>query len=82
MNAAQRRMRAALGGLTTASRHNPLTYTSKARSTWLAGFAPDDPGLSEAERERRAAAALRARMVALALRSSQVRAARAQGGTA
>lgn len=36
-----------------------------ARDAWLASFAPSDPELTEAERARRAKAALRARMTEL-----------------
>lgn len=47
--------------------------TSAARETFLASFIPDDPGLSQEERQRRAQAARRAHMLSLAARSAQVR---------
>lgn len=65
-----------IGGLTTASKHDPLTYTSRARAVFLASFVAEvDPGgvLPPAERDRRAIAARRAHMVRLAHRSAQAR---------
>ena len=70
-----------LGGLTTASRNDPLAYTAKARLAFLAGFAAlvDPEGaLPPDERERRAVAARRAHMTRLALASSKARAQRRQ----
>ncbi|HSW41270.1 MAG TPA: hypothetical protein VLM76_02040 [Patescibacteria group bacterium] len=66
-----------LGGLTTASRNDPKTYTSKARRTFLDNFAAEvDPEgvLPPEERDRRAVAARKLHMARLALRSSRARA--------
>lgn len=50
--------------------------TDAARRTFRDSFRPDDPGLSEAERERRGEAAYRAHMTRLSQRSAATRAAR------
>ena len=79
---AQRAQAGKIGGLTTASRHDPLIYTAKARSTYLETFtqeADPDGTLTPEERDRRADALKRRRMAELALRSSQVRAVRRAG---
>ena len=65
LSAAQR---GRLGGLTTASRHSPTEITARARAAFLESFTPDDPDLSDAERERRAKAARRLHYVRLAQR--------------
>lgn len=70
-----------IGGLTTASRNDPMAYTSAARAAFADSFAREvDPEgvLPPGERDRRAMAAKKAHMVRLALRSSQVRAQRRQ----
>ena len=76
---AQRAQAGKIGGLTTASRHDPKVYTAKARRTFLESFAQEadpDGTLTPDERDRRADALKRRRMAELALRSSQVRAQR------
>lgn len=65
-----------IGGLTTASRHDPRQQTAKARATFLARFAEKvdpDGSLSPEERERRAVAARKAYFAQLALKSAQAR---------
>jgi hypothetical protein len=65
-----------LGGLTTSSRHDPSTYTAKARATFLARFLDEvDPlhELPDEERQRRAEAARRAHFARLALASAESR---------
>ena len=66
-----------IGGLVTASRHDPREYTSAARQAFLARFEREvDPDLllPEVERKRRAKAALAAHMTRLALASARKRA--------
>lgn len=58
--------RGRLGGLTTASRYTPAEITAPARAAFIASFIPDDPELSDAERERRAKAARRLHYVRMA----------------
>ena len=60
--------RGRLGGLTTASRHSPAEITAPARAAFLESFRPDDPELSDAERERRAKAARQLYFIRLAQR--------------
>ena len=77
----KRVMAGRMRGLTTRAFNDPLKYTSKARSAFRASFADQvDPEgiLPEDERESRATALYRAHMTALAMRSSQVRASKAQ----
>lgn len=65
-----------IGGLTTASRHDPHQQTAKARAPFLARFeAKVDPdgSLSPEERERRAVAGRKAYFAQLALKSAQAR---------
>ena len=66
-----------IGGLVTASRHDPRDYTSAARRAILARFERDvdpDAKLPEDERKRRARAALAAHMTRLAHESARKRA--------
>jgi hypothetical protein len=60
--------RGRLGGLTTASRYSPDAITAPARAAFLESFTPDDPELSDAERERRAKAARRLHFIRMAQR--------------
>lgn len=60
--------RGRLGGLTTAARYSPSAITAPARAAFLVSFIPDDPELSDAERERRAKAARRLHFVRMAQR--------------
>jgi hypothetical protein len=73
----QRRRAGRLGGLVTASRHDPADYTRAARQGWLDRFlSQTDPKLPLHERERRARALLRLYMARLSARSAKVRAGR------
>lgn len=77
MTPAQRALRSRIGGLTTAARHDPREYTAPARAAFNAKFYVGIPAdLPQSERDRRADAARRAHMTAIALRSVQARAAR------
>ncbi|MGD0115990.1 MAG: hypothetical protein ABSC13_08320 [Dehalococcoidia bacterium] len=60
--------RGRLGGLTTASRYSPAAITAPARAAFLKSFTPDDPEISDAERERRAKAARRLHFMRMAQR--------------
>ena len=60
--------RGRLGGLTTASRYSPDAITAPARAAFRQSFIPDDPDLSDAERERRAKVARKLFYVRLAQR--------------
>lgn len=63
-----------IGGLRMAATRDPKTYTQKARATFIQGFFDRTPAeLPTAERQRRAAAAHRAHMAQLALRSVKAR---------
>jgi len=62
-----------IGAAVQRSRHDPRVYTFAARNAFLRRFLPDDPTLSEKEAHLRAAAARRAYMLQLALKSAQVR---------
>jgi hypothetical protein len=65
-----------IGGLVTASRHDPVAMTAPAREGWLRRFLREvDPDgvLPEDERQRRAEAAQRAQMSRLALKSAEAR---------
>lgn len=82
MTPEQRRARAALGGLTTASRHDVKEITRPAREAFEKKFLDEvDPDrvLPERERLRRAEAARRAHFTRLAYRSARARAARKGG---
>jgi hypothetical protein len=68
-------------GLTTRAFNDPMEYTSKARSAFRQSFydqVDPDGVLPPEERDARATALYRAHMTGLALRSSRVRALRAQ----
>jgi hypothetical protein len=74
----QRALRSRIGGLTTASRHDPRTYTQPARDAFNSRFLEGIPAeLPEPERLRRADAARRAHFARLAFKSAR---ARARGG--
>ena len=60
--------RGRLGGLTTAARYSPDAITAPARAAFAQSFIPDDPDISDAERERRAKAARRLHYARLALK--------------
>ena len=65
-----------IGGLTKAARHSPSELTGPAQAGFLRRFRVEvDPEgiLPEAERERRANAALRAHMARLAMASAEAR---------
>ena len=76
MNKSQRQQRARIGGYALAASRDPQEYTRAARRGFMRRFLDEvDPDrvLPEAERERRARAALRGYMTKLALRSAQAR---------
>lgn len=78
----QRQLRASIAGNSRWSQEDPKEGTKSARKAFEQRFLDQvDPQrvLPEAERERRARAALRAHMQRLALRSSKVRGARKAG---
>ena len=87
MTPAQRALRSRLGGLATASRHNPRDYTASARAAWkssdhnecrLCGEQlPIPADLAEDERERRRKARLQAHYARMAYASVRSRARRA-----
>jgi tRNA U34 5-methylaminomethyl-2-thiouridine-forming methyltransferase MnmC len=59
------RLRGRIGGYSKAAKYPPKQLTGAARAAFLKGFEPEDPSLSEEERQRRAKAALRAHMAKL-----------------
>ena len=72
----QRQQRSRIGGYTLAATHDPKQYTQAARQGFMRRFLDEvDPKreLPEAERERRATAALKAYMGKLALKSARAR---------
>ena len=72
-----------IGGLTTAARHDPRSYTANARRAFLDRFqrlADPDNLLDPAERDRRAVALRKAYFARLALQSAQKRRARRRPG--
>jgi hypothetical protein len=72
-----RRQIARMGGLTTASRHDPRETTAAARRAFEAKFLDEtDPTLPMAERLRRADAAYRLYMTRLAFKARQARGAK------
>src|SRR5690349_19420502 len=77
MQRAERIRRARLGGLTTASRHDPREYTAAARQAFVARFyagIPED--LPAPERDRRAEAARKLYYVRMAAERERSRAMR------
>jgi len=72
----KRSMAGRIGASVLRSRYDPKQYTRAARAAFQSRFMPDDPSLDEKEAHLRAAAARRAYMLQLSLRSAQVRAAR------
>lgn len=76
MTKSERQQRARIGGYALAASRDPRQYTQAARKGFMRRFLDEvDPDrvLPEAERERRATAAMRGYMAKLALRSAQVR---------
>ncbi len=76
MTKSQRQQRARIGGFALAASRDPKQYTKAARRGFIRRFLDEvDPDrvLPEAERERRARAALCAHMGRLALRSARKR---------
>jgi hypothetical protein len=59
-------LRGRIGGYARAARYSPDELTSAARQGFMARFEPQDPLLSEGERQRRAQANLKAHMARLA----------------
>ena len=79
MTPAERILRARLGGLTTAARHDTREITAPARAAFMSRFEVEvDPAgtLAPAERARRAEAARKAYFTRMALKSAQSRAKR------
>ncbi len=62
-----------IGGYAKAAKYPAHKLTAAARKGFMARFQPGDPSLDEAERQRRAQAALKAHMAWLAYRSAEVR---------
>jgi hypothetical protein len=83
---AQRQLRARQGAYVSwANTSDPTSRTEPARRAFLARFARQidpDGQLTEAERQRRAAAAMKAYFTSLALRSSMSRGKSRRGGSA
>ncbi len=74
LSAAQRSMRARMGGLATSARHDTKKLTEPARAAFDARFYEGiDPDLPEAERDRRATAARKAYFTKLAFASAKAR---------
>ncbi len=73
MDSSERRLRGRLGGLAKSAKYDAKELTAPARRGFMKRFIPGDPDLSEAERNRRAEAALKAHMTRLALKSAQAR---------
>ena len=69
-------LRGRIGGYAKASRYPPEQLTGAARRGFMARFEPQEQGLSQEERERRAQAALKAHMAKLARLSAIKRATR------
>ena len=65
--------RGRIGGYSRAARYSPQELTGKARSSFLRRFTPDDPDLSEAERQRRTECNLKAYMAKLSRKSALAR---------
>ena len=59
-------LRGRIGGFARAAKYSRDELTSSARRGFMARFEPQDPLLSEEERQRRAQASLRAHMAKLA----------------
>ena len=59
-------LRGRIGGYARAARYSPDELTGAARRGFMARFEPQDPLLSEGERQRRAQANLKAHMAKLA----------------
>jgi len=66
-------LRGRIGGYSRAAKYSPEKLTGPARKKFLARFIPDEPGLSEEEKQRRAQAALRCHMAKLARQSALAR---------
>ena len=66
-------LRGRIGGYTKAAKHPADELTTAARRGFMARFEPQDPDLDQAERQRRAQAALKAHMAKLAYLSSKAR---------
>jgi hypothetical protein len=77
LDAEARRLRGRIGAYRLHATHDPRETTAKARATFLASFRAqveaDSPGLPEPEIERRARAALKARMAKLAFEARKRR---------
>jgi hypothetical protein len=82
----QRSIRASIAAHTRWSREDPAATAARGQAGLLARFDREvreaEPGLSEAEYERRAASAYKAHMGRLALASSKARARRASDAAA
>ena len=59
-------LRGKIGGYAKAARYSPEELTGAARRGFIARFVPQEQGLSQEERQRRAQAGLKAHMAKLA----------------
>lgn len=66
--------RGRIGGYSRAAKYGPDELTGAARRGFMRRFEPADPGLSEAERQRRTECNLKAHMARLARLSAKARA--------
>lgn len=73
-------LRGRIGGYAKAAKYSPEQLTGAARAGFLQRFEPQDPLLSEEERQRRAQAALKAHMARLARLSALARRKMSEGG--
>jgi hypothetical protein len=67
------RLRGRIGGYSRAAKYNPEQLTGDARRGFFRRFMPEDPTLSEEEKQHRAQAALNAHMAQLARKSAIAR---------
>jgi hypothetical protein len=72
-------LRGRIGGYAKAAKHPADELTTAARRGFMARFEPQDPDLDQAERQRRAQAALKAHMAKLAYLSSKARGRKTSG---
>lgn len=66
-------LRGRIGGYSRAAKYGPDELTGAARGGFLKRFEPTEPGLSEAERQRRTELNLRTHMARLAYLSAKAR---------
>lgn len=76
MSPAERALRARMGGLAVAAKHDARQYTKPARAAFMARFEHEvdpDRKLPAEERARRANAAMKLHMTRLSLKSARAR---------